>query len=505
MPKQLIMKIKNITILLLIQFFAVIGLKAQLTPNEAIKLMGRGVNMGNTLEPPDGEGTWGNPAVVESNFDDYKNAGFTCVRLPITWDKHTSTNLPYTIDAAWLNRIEQIIDWGLNRNLIVIINAHHEDWIKNSYTTANVARLDSIWSQISKRFKNKSEKLFFEVINEPNPMLLANVNALNAQIINTIRKTNKTRIVIFSGHKWSNSEELIAAAIPNDSYQMGYYHSYDPWPFGLEGTGSYGTDADLATTKTKFDQVSAWSTLHNIPVVLGEFGATYKCDYNSRMCLYATDVEYALTHNIAFNVWEDGGDFKFYDRTGHNFTEIKDILICTYKESPNRLKISNVGSSVKIQWQNRTTQNDSIMVERKTISSSFTFLTKISPTALEYIDNTVEDGTTYYYRLKTNIKDSILIQSYPIMIKHLTTALDNHTLEGFLIYPNPAYNQIAIKGINSPSIVNFYHINSELVKQALVNEQNKSIAIDMLPDGLYILKYTNAQKSYSTKLIKMSK
>jgi len=79
--------------------------------NDAIKALGRGINMGNTLEPPDGEGTWGNPPAAASNFDDYKNAGFNSVRLPITWDLHTDASPPYTIDPTWLNRIEQIVDW----------------------------------------------------------------------------------------------------------------------------------------------------------------------------------------------------------------------------------------------------------------------------------------------------------------------------------------------------------------------------------------------------------
>ncbi len=56
---------------------------AKLLPQQAIKNMSRGINMGNTFDAPDGETTWGNPTVVESNFEDYKNAGFNCVRLYI--------------------------------------------------------------------------------------------------------------------------------------------------------------------------------------------------------------------------------------------------------------------------------------------------------------------------------------------------------------------------------------------------------------------------------------
>ena len=401
----------------LILFCLCFSANAQLTPQDAIKSMVRGINMGNTLEPPNGEGTWGNPPVVESNFDDYKNAGFTCVRVPITWDKHTGTASPYTINSTWLNRIEQVVNWGLSRKLIIIINAHHEGWIKENYTAENVARFDSIWSQVATRFKDKSDSLLFEIINEPYPMALEDVNELNAQILKTIRKTNPTRIVLFSGHMWSNSAELIQAAVPDDDYMMGYYHSYDPYPFGLEGPGSYGSDADINATVQKFEEVADWSAQHNIPVILGEFGYTYKCEYNSRMCAYATIAEKAQLFNVAFNVWEDGGDFKFYNRPQRTWTEIKDILIHTYRESPNKMQINNVADTlVQLQWTNRTTENDSIVIERRINDGSFAFFTKVSPETSAFVDSSTRRGTTYYYRLKADLKDSIEIQSYPVRI-----------------------------------------------------------------------------------------
>ena len=407
-------KIFTITLLMLICIL--LSAHAQLSPRDAIKAMGRGINMGNTLEPPH-EGDWGNTA-SESNFDDYKNAGFTCIRLPITWDQHTGTVPPYSINSTWLNRIEQIVDWGLSRHMIIIVNAHHESWIKNAYTPSNTARFDSIWSQIATRFKNKSDSLLFEVINEPNPLTIAQVDELNARIISIIRKTNPTRIAIFSGYKWSNSDELVAAAVPQDNFLVGYYHSYDPYPFGLNGPGTYGTDADINATGQKFNQVTTWGTQHNVPVVLSEFAYTYKCDYNSRMCAYATVAEQAQLHNVPCMVWEDGGDFKFYNRAQHTWSEIKDVLIHTYKESPNKMKISAISDTViKIQWNNRTIANDSIIVERKIGLGNFAFFAKISPTSSEFIDTTTSRGKTFYYRLRANLKDSIEIQSYPVKLR----------------------------------------------------------------------------------------
>ena len=412
------MKFKKEFVLIILCTF-IFQLKGQLSPENAVKVIMRGINIGNTMEPPM-EGTWGNASITNHAFKDYRNAGFNAVRIPITWDLHTSKTAPYKIDETWMKHVEQIIDDGLSNHLYIIINAHHDGWIKDSFTDGNVQRFNSIWSQIAVRFKGKSDHLLFEILNEPHPMTVANNNSLNKQVLQVIRKTNPTRIVIFSGNGYSNSVELLAVAIPNptDKFLIGNYHSYDPYPFGLVGPGTYGSDADINTTKAKFDQVTTWSVTNHIPVIIGEFGYMKGCEYNSRMCAYATAVDQALVHGVPFFAWDDNGDFPIYNRTTGGFNEIKDILIHTYQESPYKMKISTLSDSiVKIQWTNRTTKNDSIQVERKVGAGDFTFLAKVSPTANQYTDLTTSTGKTFYYRLKATLRDSIEIQSYPVMIK----------------------------------------------------------------------------------------
>ena len=155
---------------------------AQLNPNDAISQMTKGINLGNTLEPPY-EGEWGNPATQQYMFDMYKTEGFNFVRVPVRWDKHMSTTSPFKIDQAWLNRVEQILDWGLSKGLYMVVNSHHDGWIKENYANpVNQARFDSLWSQVATRFKNKSEKLIFEIANEPvSPMTKAQNDEMRSE------------------------------------------------------------------------------------------------------------------------------------------------------------------------------------------------------------------------------------------------------------------------------------------------------------------------------------
>ena len=327
---------------------------AQLTPQEAVPLMQKGINLGNTLEPPY-EGGWNNPKAEEYYFDMYKNAGFQSVRIPVRWDNHTQTASPYKIDDAWLNRVEQIVDWGLNRGLFIIINAHHEEWIKSNYTNASYrARFDSIWSQIAVRFKDKSDHLFFEIINEPNGLTKTQNNELHQRELAIIRKTNPTRIVIFQGHNWGGSDELIQAAIPDDKYIMGSFHSYDPYLFGLEGQGTWGSSADYNALKNKFIAVSNWSETNNIPVFLGEFGSLKTCDYNSRMLHYRAYVELSQIYGFVYCAWDDGGDFRIMEREQHKWDEVKDILLHTTYYAPANLKLKLYQDTIlRLKWSNR--------------------------------------------------------------------------------------------------------------------------------------------------------
>src|SRR4030042_987587 len=290
---------KYICYSLFISTFIQTVITAQIDPWQAITQMQKGINMGNTLEPPY-EGDW-NPPAQEYYFDLYKAAGFNCVRVPVRWDKHTGTVPPYEIDETWFQRVETILDWGLERDLFIVVNSHHDDWIKQNYSDPDIrARFDSIWTQISERFKDKSEKLIFEILNEPYGLTKEQNDDMHQRILSIIRKTNPTRIVIFQGHNWGGSDELITAAIPDDDYVIGSFHSYDPYEFGLLGEGTWGTSYDITTLRNKFITVKNWSDNNNVPVFLGEFGSVRSCDYNSRMKHYKTYVEFAQNYGFAY-------------------------------------------------------------------------------------------------------------------------------------------------------------------------------------------------------------
>ena len=403
-------------------------LSAQLSPQTAVAEMGRGINLGNTLEPPT-EGAWNNGPAQEAFFDAYVDAGFSNIRIPVRWDQHTANSAPFAIDATWMNRVEQVVDWGLSRGFYITLNGHHEDWLKNNYSNATLrARYDSIWVQVAERFKNKSDKLLFEIINEPNGMTVAQVDDLNQRILGIIRASNPTRIVIYGGNMYANSEQLLTAAIPNDNYLIGYYHSYDPWQFSGQGIGTWGTANDYQQLRNKYQSVKNWSVANNIPIHHSEFGAVLACDFNSRMRIYAHNVEQCIVNGFAFSVWDDGGDFRILNRSNNTWPEVKDILMHYHEDSPNQIFSTFTPDPVTqlptivVNWNNRATGNGNIILERSVGSSStFTQIASLSPTATSFTDLDVESGKTYTYRMYTTRGDGTLLHGYPTRLRITAT------------------------------------------------------------------------------------
>ncbi len=409
-------------ILAIVLLAATVGstsMSAQVTANEAIAQMKKGINMGNTLEPPL-EGGWNNGPAQEYLFDIYQEAGFDFVRVPVRWDKHTGTTPPYAVDATWMDHVEEVLDWGLERGMYVVVNSHHDHWIKEDYENAALrARFDSIWVQIAAHFKDKSDRLIFEICNEPEGLTKAQSSELHLRVYNLIRETNPTRMVMFQGPPWGSSEGLMDSEIPDpgNPYLIGSFHSYDPWPFGLEGTGSFGSDYDINKLDNKFNGVKTWSDGNNIPIFLGEFGCNKDADYISRMTHYSTYGRLCEKYGFAPCTWDDGGKFWMLQRVEHYWNETFDYYMFGSVSSPDKptTKLYN-DSIIWLSWTNMITDNDEIVIQRRTAGTEYEDIATLDPSESSFHDEDLPQDETYYYRVIAKYSGGDMYYSYPAMI-----------------------------------------------------------------------------------------
>lgn len=476
---------RNITflkaIIIIISLVLVNQTWAQITPHEAVTAMRRGINMGNTLEP-ELEGGWNNGPAQEYYFDMYKDAGFKFVRVPVRWDKHTGNDFPYTINEDWLNRVEEILDWGLERDLFVIVNMHHEEPLKEDYVNQHI-RYETIWSQISIRFKDKSEKLLFEIVNEPRGLSQVQIDEFNVNVLGIIREDNPTRIVIYSGNEWTNSTDLLNAAIPdvNDAYLMAYYHSYEPWAFAGEGNGTWGTDLQVQVMIDQMTSVKNWAEDNNMAVLIGEFGAQRNCDYNSRMFYYATYVEQALAHEFAFAEWDDGGDFETMHRADSSWNDIKDILIYTSDSSATFLAIEMIGDSVvKLSWQSRSEFKQKTIIEKRSLLGEFEAIGEIDASSpANFQDFNIEIGEYSIYRV-VEVFNDFNIPSYPVRIYQVSTGSTP-----YLGYPTIIPGTLEAENFDIGGEMNTYH-DKDPVNQGGAYRLGEGVDIEERVDGFQV-------------------
>ena len=274
-----------------------------LTAKELVKQMKVGWNLGNTLDATGGEGlgtetSWGNPVTTKEMIDEVKAAGFNVLRVPVTWEKHLDDD--FNIDTEWLDRVEEVVNYGIDNDMFVILNTHHEEWYmpRKSNLDKDLQHIEKLWTQIAERFKNYGEKLLFEGVNEPRlrgTSVEWNGSSESREIVNRYAETfvkavratggnNADRSLFITPYAASSmSSNLKALKIPENAGNIIVsVHAYLPYDFALntKGTAVYENDGSV---KKMMDDIKTIFLDNGIPVVITEFGAVNKDNTEDRL------------------------------------------------------------------------------------------------------------------------------------------------------------------------------------------------------------------------------
>ncbi|HTY86271.1 MAG TPA: cellulase family glycosylhydrolase [Candidatus Acidoferrum sp.] len=317
-----------------------------------------GWNLGNTLEPPCGEGCWGPPA-TQALINGVAHAGFNAVRIPCAWDSHANQST-YQIDPAFLARVKQVVDWCLATNLYVIINDHWDGgWLENNLTgTVNPtinAKMNSYWTQIATTFAGYDNRLLFAAANEPNVDTATKMSELMTYyntFVNAVRGTggsNTARWLVVQGPNTDiDTTTNLMNALPTDPTPgrlMVEVHYYTPWNFcGLSSDQTWGnmfyfwgqayhspTNPSRNATwgeedylDAEFQKMTDKFVSQGIPVMIGEFGAMKRTTLSepdldlhlaSRTYFHKYIVDSAQSHGLSPFFWDTPGTGQAFDWT----------------------------------------------------------------------------------------------------------------------------------------------------------------------------------------------
>ena len=261
--------------------------------------------------------------------------GANVVRLPVTWTSFVN-DTTYEIDQAWLQKVQEIVDYILSKGAYCILNTHndylqrsyvdgqwHQDWMFDTYQEKVDERFAAIWQQIADYFKDYPDRLIFEPCNEPTmdwyegapanhfDTQVNRVNELNELFVNTVRATggnNDTRLLCLAVANYNHYGQLSRLELPeNDDYLMVQIHSYS----AMEKDPNMGFDPyfDYVTeTNNLFAAVDAFTQQTGVPVIVGELGITHR----ESDAVQAPKVQYffeqAAERNVPCLWWEDSFD-----------------------------------------------------------------------------------------------------------------------------------------------------------------------------------------------------
>lgn len=290
----------------------------------------RGINLGNMLEAPR-EGSWG--VRIDNDILEVVSREFSNVRVPIRWSNHASIGVDAKIDEDFANRVDQVIDTLLASNIYVIINVHHYSQLFGDNLHAGEYRVSpevveerllSLWRQIANRYKNRSDKLIFELLNEPHGKIDSDRwNKLHQNIIKIVRDSNPTRIIMVGPMEWNSPRGLSKLGNLSDKNLIIQIHNYDPFEFTHQGVSylpiklpigiSCCSDAQRKTISDAFDTAQQWSKKNGYPIYLGEFGVSRQADVGSRGRYIAIVRDEAEKRGFGWSYWELASSFGVFD------------------------------------------------------------------------------------------------------------------------------------------------------------------------------------------------
>lgn len=302
-----------------------------------------------------------NLVLTQKNVDTLKQYGFRNVRIPVAWSNLmdiSEDKMTYTINEGYLQRVEQVINYCLNDGMYAIVNIHYDgDWwgqfgdADESVRKQAWARFRQIWTQVSNRYRDYSDRLIFESANEELGDRLNDnwvkrdtnnktgvltvdeqyetMNKINQEFVNIVRQSggnNEKRYLLIAGYS-TNIERTCDErfVMPTDPIKENgvsklsvSVHYYTPWNYcggseyhQVEGGAArlydWGTDEDIKAMHAELDKMSKF-TEQGYGVIIGEYGVQTTAADGIANYIYEMG-QYALEKGMIPVLWDNGGWF----------------------------------------------------------------------------------------------------------------------------------------------------------------------------------------------------
>lgn len=290
---------------------------------------------------------------TRQTFEQLKSLGVDVVRLPINLHSMTNGAPSYTLDSLFLFFLDQVVNWTEELEISLILDNHTFD--VNVSTDTNIDQiLIPVWTQMASHFKNRSNKIYYEVLNEPHGISDLRWNQIQQSVINSIRTVDQTHTIVIGPAGWNSYNNLAAMPVYADTNHIYTFHFYDPFLFTHQGASwtdltpvagvpfpynaskmpvlpsqlagtwvqnswnSYPSDGTVSKVYSLLSKAVNFQTSRNAKMFCGEFGVyTPNSPDSDRVYWYEMVRKYLELYNISWTIWDYQGGFGLFEKNSN--------------------------------------------------------------------------------------------------------------------------------------------------------------------------------------------
>jgi endoglucanase len=281
-----------------------------------------------------------------------KSAGFDHVRLSVNPQPMMDAAQRRDGGAEYFGYLDAAVKMIVDAGLAVEIDMHPDSDFKARLAKEDdfVQRFADFWSRVAQHYAAwDAERVFFEILNEPEMRDDYRWYGVEAKLAAAIRRAAPANTILAPGAKWDDDDDLLFLEPLPDANVVYVFHFYEPHLFTHQGAtwGAYywrwlkglhypsspenaaqvaklvpeardrmqvirfGQDHwDASRIEAEINQAADWAKQRGVPLICNEFGVYRSYSDPQDRAAWLKDVRTSLErHNIGWAMWDYSGSF----------------------------------------------------------------------------------------------------------------------------------------------------------------------------------------------------